>query len=82
MSFSYPVINLADSLLSQLGPLITEKWKTWLEKYLDSIYWETIITMIIQKAKIEYYGPKQKIISSNLLLVTNNPDTLTVDLKN
>lgn len=37
---------------------------------------------MIHGAKIEYCGPKQKIISGNLPLATNDPDILTADLEN
>ena len=31
---------------------------------------------------MKHYGPKQKTINSNLLLTTNDPDTVTTNLKN
>lgn len=47
----------------------------------DHIYREAIISIILRKAKIGYYGPKNKIISANLALATDDPNTLTADLK-
>ena len=81
-SFPYPVTNPADPPLSKPGPLIIEGWKTWLEKHPDGTYRETILSIITRGAKIGYCGPKQKIISSNLLSATNDSDTLTADLEN
>lgn len=51
-------------------------------KYLNNVYWEKILSIIIRGAKIRYCGPKQKIISGNLPSATNDPDTFTADLEN
>ena len=48
----------------------------------DRIYQETILSIILRGAKLGYCGPKQRIISGNLPSATNDPDTLTADLKN
>lgn len=53
-----------------------------MKNHPDKTYRETILSIIIYRAKIRYYGPKQKIISSNLLSATNDPDILTIDLEN
>ena len=57
-------------------------WKFWLAQHPDHIYRETIISIILRGARIGYCGPRQKIISANLLSATNDPDTLTADLEN
>lgn len=53
-----------------------------MRNYPDKTYQETILSIIIQGAKIGYCGPKQKIINGNLPLAINDPDTLTADLGN
>ena len=53
-----------------------------MENHPDDIYQETILNIIICRAKIEYCRPKQKIINSNLPLATNDLDILTEDLEN
>lgn len=53
-----------------------------MENHPDDIYQKTILNIIICRAKIEYCRPKQKIISGNLALATNNLDILTKDLEN
>lgn len=62
--------------------LLVEKCKSWLAMYLNCIYQKTIFSIITDGAKIDYCKPKQKIISTNLLLATHNLDTLITDLKN
>lgn len=81
-SFSYSVTNLTNTSLYKPGLLSIKGQKTWLKNYLDKTYQEKILSIIICGAKIGYCGPKQKIISDNLPLATNDPDTLTADLKN
>ena len=81
-SFLYSVTDSTNSLLFKLGPLSVKGWKTWLEKHPDKIYRETILSIIIHKARIWYCGLKQKIIISNLLSAANNPNTLIADLEN
>lgn len=51
-------------------------------KHPDGIYQEIILSIITRGAKLGYCGPKQRIISGNLLSATNDPDTLMADLEN
>ena len=81
-SFPYSVTNSTDSSLCKLEPLSVKGWKTWLEKHPDKIYRETILSIIIRRARIGYCGLKQKIITGNLPSATNDPNTLTADLEN
>ena len=53
----------------------------WLAQHFDHIYEETIVNIILYGARIGYYGPKQKIISTNLFSIIDNPDTLTINLE-
>lgn len=53
-----------------------------MKNYQDNNYQKKIFRIIIYKAKIEYCRLKQKIISFNLLLATNNPNILIINLEN
>lgn len=50
-------------------------------QYPNYIYQRIIISIILYKAKIEYYRFKQKIINTNLPSATNDLDILMTDLK-
>ena len=81
-SFPYSIPNPTDSPLCKLEPLSVKGYKSSLEKHLDKIYGETILSIIICRARIGYYRLKQKIITGNLPSATNDPNTLTKDLEN
>lgn len=68
-------------MLYKSGQLLIKKCKSWLVIYLDFIYWIIVFSIIIYRAKIRYYRLKRKIISNNLILTTNNLETLIKDLK-
>ena len=80
--FLYPVTDPTGPPLCKPGPVSLEGWRFWLATHPDRIYQETILSIILRGAKLGYYGPKQKIISGNLPPATNDPGTLTADLKN
>ena len=79
-SFPYLLVDYT-SLLEQPEPLLAAEWEAALRNHPDQVYKAVVMDIIRFGAKMGYMGPKQRIISKNLLTANDAPGVLAKNLQ-